>query len=164
MESPSVPQSFKSSWLSQITHTFFMWNSVSPCWRPLSLHSTQPGLEIFTWVDSDGEAPVPGCVEPRCWRTSWGGERERVKMKKQMLSRQEFPFILLTHLAVEETLWQHMFSANSLFVRLAVTNTIPCFPWRELMLVTAVSLQLQLWIFFFSSPESSFNETEVVSG
>lgn len=33
-----------------------------------------------------------------------GGEREWVKMKKQMLSRQEFPFILFIHLAVEETL------------------------------------------------------------
>jgi len=69
-------------------------------------------------------------------------------MMKQMLSRQEFPLVLLTHLAIEVTPGQHMFSADSLFISLAVTHTIPCFPWRELMFVTALSLQLQLWIFF----------------
>lgn len=156
-----------------------MWNSVWPCWRPLSLQSMQPGLEIFRWVDADvvnkmrqqnvsciedWEARMPGCAEPRCWRTSWGGEREWVKKKKQMLSRQEFPFILFTHLAVEETPWQHVFSADSLFISLAVTNTIPRFQWRELMSLTAVSLRLQLWIFFSLPLKVAFNETEAISG
>lgn len=39
-----------------------------------------------------------------------GGGREWVRMKKQMLSRQEFPFILFGHLAAPETLWQCIFS------------------------------------------------------
>lgn len=52
--------------------------------------------------------------------------------------------------------YDNVFSAESLVIRLAVTNVTPCFSQRELMWVTSVSLQLQLWIFFFSSSESIF--------
>lgn len=60
--------------------------------------------------------------------------------------------------------YDNVFSAESLVIRLAVTNATPCFSQRELMLVTSVSLQLQLWIFFFLLLKVSLNETEVVSG
>lgn len=39
-----------------------------------------------------------------------GGGREWVRMKKQMLSRLEFSFMLFGRLAATETLWQHVFS------------------------------------------------------
>lgn len=55
-----------------------------------------------------------------------GGGRERVRMRKQMLSKQEFPLILFGHLAAPETLWQCIFSWEP-FHRLAVTNATPGF-------------------------------------
>lgn len=56
-----------------------------------------------------------------------------------------------------------MYSADGLFIRLAMTNAVLCFLRRELMFVTVVSLQLQQG---FSSPslEVALNETEVISG
>lgn len=54
-----------------------------------------------------------------------GGGREWVRMKKQMLSRLEFSFILFGHLWKP---YDNVFAAESLVIRSAVTDATPGFP------------------------------------
>lgn len=54
---------------------------------------------LCVWAGED----MCSSMEPGCQRAYRGKQKKRVKMKKQVLSSQEFTFILFTHLAIEET-------------------------------------------------------------
>lgn len=73
-------------------------------------------------------------------------------MKKQMLSRLEFLLILSGHL---QKPYDHVFSAESLVIRSAVTNATPGFPQGELM-VTSMSFLVAVVDSFLFSSESIF--------
>lgn len=150
---------------------------ISACWRPLFLHSIQPELESFRWVESDlvnneiaKHISSPACVlrlgkicaalQSLDAKGLRGKQKKRVKMKKQMLSRQEITFILFTHLAIEESLWK-------------ITCAFSCWPFYKTVTNTKL-FSTESWCVlllhhfsnscgFSSSLEVALNETEVLS-
>lgn len=83
-----------------------------------------------------------------------GGEREEVRMKKQMLARLEFPLILFGHLAATETLWQRVFSWEPCH-KISCDKCNTWFPIEGADVGYFRVTWLQLCIFFFSS-ENTF--------